>query len=77
LFFGTGFSPAPSKRGGLQIAREMNFGMSTPKSFKVDFYIGFGKPKQTMMVQADSSSTAATIFKAMMPSDKMSSPPRV
>jgi hypothetical protein len=61
------------QKGGLQKVPEMNFGMSTPKSFKVDFYIGFGKPRQTMMVQADSSGTAAAIFKAMMPSAKISS----
>jgi hypothetical protein len=41
--------------------------MSTLKPFRVDYYIGFGKPKQTIVVQATSASVAGDIFKAMMP----------
>jgi hypothetical protein len=50
--------------------------MGTLKPFRVD-YIGFGKPKQTIVVQATSVSVAGIIFKAMMPTAKISGPPRI
>jgi hypothetical protein len=49
--------------------------MSTLKPFRVDYYIGFGKPRQTTVVQATSVSVAGDIFKAMMPTTKISGPP--
>jgi hypothetical protein len=51
--------------------------MSTRKPFRVDYYIGFGKPKQTIVAQATSVSVAGDIFKAMMPTAKISGPPRI
>jgi hypothetical protein len=51
--------------------------VSTLKPFRVDYYIGFGKPKQTIVVQATSVSVAGDIFKAMMPTAKISGPPRI
>jgi len=39
--------------------------MSTLKPFRVDYYIGFGKPRQTIVIQATSVSVAGDIFKAM------------
>jgi hypothetical protein len=50
--------------------------MSTLKPFRVDYYIGFGKPRQTIVIQATSVSVATEIFKAMMPTAKISGPPR-
>jgi RNA repair pathway DNA polymerase beta family len=40
------------------------------KTIQSSHYIGFGKPKQTIVVQATSVSAAGDIFKAMMPTAK-------